>query len=417
MTRRTVIARVLVGVVLAAAVAAPAFGDDIIAQKQRTDDRIGALQGSLASKQQDEAALRSQIADVTSRIQSLEERVGDVSLHLTTLEHDLDLHRRRLAKLNQLWRLQTDELNRYKRRYAQQLNVLAKRLVTIYEEGTPSTIDFLIGARSITDVLNQADYVTRIGKEDQQIAAQVRSAKLAVNAARVHTVALEARVRGEQRTISARAAQARAVRDALVGARDSLAGTQQQKLVALSKLTASEQAEASEIDALQAASNRIAAQIRAAQAAAAARAERRRVRHDARRRPVDGAAAAVGVVLGADLAGERAGHQPLRLALGPHAPGHRHRRADRNADPRRRRGDRHLLRLGGGLRQLRRARQRRRSRDRLRPPVVDRRHVRPARRTRATIIGYTGCTGHCTGPHLHFEVRINGDPVDPLGYL
>ena len=33
------------------------------------------------------------------------------------------------------------------------------------------------------------------------------------------------------------------------------------------------------------------------------------------------------------------------------------------------------------------------------------------------IIGYTGCTGHCFGPHLHFEVRINGTPVDPMGYL
>lgn len=33
------------------------------------------------------------------------------------------------------------------------------------------------------------------------------------------------------------------------------------------------------------------------------------------------------------------------------------------------------------------------------------------------IIGYTGCTGHCFGPHLHFEVRVNGAPTDPLAYL
>ena len=37
--------------------------------------------------------------------------------------------------------------------------------------------------------------------------------------------------------------------------------------------------------------------------------------------------------------------------------------------------------------------------------------------TQGQVIGYTGCTGHCFGPHLHFEVRINGTPVDPLGYL
>lgn len=33
------------------------------------------------------------------------------------------------------------------------------------------------------------------------------------------------------------------------------------------------------------------------------------------------------------------------------------------------------------------------------------------------VIGAIGCTGYCTGPHLHFEVRVGGATVDPLSYL
>lgn len=44
--------------------------------------------------------------------------------------------------------------------------------------------------------------------------------------------------------------------------------------------------------------------------------------------------------------------------------------------------------------------------------VISGQHVR-----RGDVIGYVGLSGRSTGPHLHYEVRINDTPVNPYKYL
>jgi murein DD-endopeptidase MepM/ murein hydrolase activator NlpD len=45
-------------------------------------------------------------------------------------------------------------------------------------------------------------------------------------------------------------------------------------------------------------------------------------------------------------------------------------------------------------------------------------HVRVGQRVRkGQPLGVAGCTGSCSGTHLHFEVRRNDEPINPLPFL
>lgn len=44
--------------------------------------------------------------------------------------------------------------------------------------------------------------------------------------------------------------------------------------------------------------------------------------------------------------------------------------------------------------------------------VAEGQHIR-----KGDVIGFVGSTGRSTGPHLHYEVRISGTPVNPIPYM
>jgi murein DD-endopeptidase MepM/ murein hydrolase activator NlpD len=387
--------RITLALVVALVCVTPALASDI-GQKHQIDTKIATLQDRLAAQKQHEQALRDEVAGYTARIRALEGKVGDVSLRLKTLEADLSLHQRRLTALNALFGIQTKRFDFLKQQYAESVDTLNRRLVDIYESEPASTLEVVLGARSIQDALDQVQYMNEIGEQDRRIAAQVRYAKLQVKAARAKTKRLRATVQGETAVISARTAQTRDVRNELIGAASDLSSTKQNKLTDLSKLTAAEQAEASEIDSLQAASNDIAARIRAAQA-----------RHGATSSP--SAAGLIWPVNGPVTSpfGWRWGrmHQGIDIGAPTGAPieaaaagtiiycgwesGY---------------GNLTVIDNGGNL-------------------ATAYGHQSSIAVTcgeqvaQGQVIGYVGCTGHCTGPHLHFEVRIDGNPVDPMGYL
>jgi murein DD-endopeptidase MepM/ murein hydrolase activator NlpD len=390
--------RLALALLILLVVATPAFGDDVT-KKHQVDSKISSLQDWLAAQKQKERSLRNEVNDYTMRIRTLEGKVGDVSLRLQTLEADLSLHQRRLNALNALFAIQNKRYGFLEEQYRESITTLNRRLVDIYESDPASTLDVFLGARNVQDALDQVQYLNDIGQQDKRIAREVATAKAQVKAARAKTKSLRGTVRGETAVISARTAQTRDVRNQLVGASNDLSASKSKRLTDLSQLTASEQAEAGEIDALQAASDAIGARIRAAQA-----------QHGSSgATSTPSAAGLVWPVSGPITSpfGWRWGrmHQGIDIGASTGTPIHAAAAGtviycgweegygnfvviDHGGNLATAYGHQSAIAVACGQ-------------------TV----------AQGQVIGYVGCTGHCTGPHLHFEVRINGNPVDPMGYL
>ena len=401
--------RLTLGLLLALVLAAPALAGDRD-RKRSIDARIEQLKGHLAEQRDKEDALRGQVADVTARIRTLEAQVGDVSLRLRTLERDLALHEERLRKLTELFQLQTKRYDTLKRQHKLSVERLNHRLVDIYESNDVTTFDVVFGAASISDALDKFDYMRAVADQDERIARQVALAKRSVKAARARTAEVRASVRQAARAIAVRTAQTREARDELVGATNDLASSKQEKLEDLSQLTAEERAEAEEIDALQAQSAAIAAAIREAQARAAAQAAAAAARGSSVVSAPPTSSGPLGWPVSGPVTspfGWRWGrmHEGIDIAVGYGTPigaasagtviycgwmgGY---------------GNLVVIDHGGGL-----------ATAYGHQSSIATGCGQPV--SRGQIIGYVGSTGHSTGPHLHFEVRVNGAPVDPLGYL
>jgi len=64
-----------------------------------------------------------------------------------------------------------------KREYALSVQRLNRRLVAIYEQDDPTTIDVLLSAKSFQDVLDQLDYLGAIASQDKHVADAVATAR------------------------------------------------------------------------------------------------------------------------------------------------------------------------------------------------------------------------------------------------
>jgi murein DD-endopeptidase MepM/ murein hydrolase activator NlpD len=384
---------------LLAVVAAPASGD-VASRKAAVDARLQRVQAKIAWAQERERTLATEIASVNGQIRDLASQVGVVSARLAPLERDLQLHKEKLARLNELFRLQTSRYHFYRSEYSALIDRLGNRLVDLYEQGEPSSLEVLFAAKSFDDLVDQANVADSLATQDKSIAGQVGTARERVRVQREHTKKFRSLVAAELRTIAVRTNQVRALRDRLIASENQLAAARANKRGALQDVKESKSAFLHEADGLQQASANLAAQIQAAQA---------RSSYSAPGDTTPSAAGFIWPVNGPVTSGFgwRWGrmHEGIDIGVGYGTP-IRAAAAGRVVYAGWMSGYGNLVAIdhGGGVST---------AYGHQSSVAVGVGQVVSQGQT----IGYVGCTGHCFGPHLHFEVRINGSPVDPLGYL
>ncbi|MDP9232185.1 MAG: peptidoglycan DD-metalloendopeptidase family protein [Actinomycetota bacterium] len=385
-------------VLLLAIVAAPASGD-VAGRKQAIDARLQAVQAKIARAAERERALTADIASVNSQIRGLASQVGVVSVQLAPLERDLALHKEKLNRLKELYRLQTDRFVFYSHEYDVLIERLGNRLIDLYEGGEPGALEVLFSATSFSDLISQADYVDAIGRQDRNIAGQVGTAKQRVHQQREHTKRFRALAAAETRTIAIRAGQVRALRDQLLASKNRLAAARAAKRESLRNVAESKKEFLHEVAGLAQASASLAAQIQSAQSSNSYS-------------PGDTSASAAGFIWPVNGPvtsgfGMRWGrmHEGIDIGVASGTPIHA-AASGRVVYSGWMDGYGNLVAIDQG-RGISTAYAHQSS-----IAVGNGQTV-----SQGQVIGYVGCTGHCFGPHLHFEVRINGSAVDPLGYL
>jgi murein DD-endopeptidase MepM/ murein hydrolase activator NlpD len=352
------------------------------------------LRDRIELERQREGVLTSEIEAATGRIRGLEAQIGPLAARLDRLEVELGEKRERLGELSRRYARETRRLAIVTADRALAERRLEGRLVSLYQHEPPDLLSIVLTSDGFDDLIDQLQLFSDIARRDREIADQLGRAQEEVRTTRRRTGALKQEVWEATRALADRATEQRSVLGELVAQRSDLEQARAGKEALLDDVRASRHRHEEDLEAMLAASAGLATTIQAAQAAAPAE--------------TPSAAGLVWPVHGVLTSGfgPRWGrmHEGIDIAAPTGTP-IRSAAAGTVVFAGWAGGYGNLVVVdhGGGLAT---------AYGHQSAIFVTAGHVEQGR-----VLGAVGSTGNSTGPHLHFEVRISGAPVDPLGYL
>ena len=367
--------------------------------KYRIDSRIDTLRGRAAAADRRAGVLTEELSAVAGQVRELEAGVRGQRARLAVLEGQLAGARAHLTRLDRTIAAQTVRLERLRGEYRVALRRLEVRVRELYMTDGPDALAFVLGTASFADLIDNLDLLGRIGRQDERIATRVKASRDGVADARRRTRVARVQAAHVEAAVASATAEQQGLVSRLVASRDALVSARRDKSATLASIREDRESTLAEIDALEAQSAALAERIRQAQQQASTPSIVAPSGSGVLGWPVSGPvtsgfgirwgrmhegidiavgvgtavrAAAAGTVI---YAGWMSGYG--NLVVVDHGNGLSTAYA-------------HNSSLAVGVGQSVSAGQ---------------------------LVSYSGNTGNSTGPHVHFEVRVNGSAVDPLGYL
>jgi murein DD-endopeptidase MepM/ murein hydrolase activator NlpD len=355
-------------------------------------DRIDQKRAEVERAREKEGVLTTTIQGYSNRIDNLEGQIQAVQSRLDRAQASLDQQKQELLEVRDRLEVARDRLARLRSELVTARRLLAQRLVEIYKSDTPDALTVVLESDGFGDLLERTAFLERISDQDREITDRVRGLRDQAQDQATELAELEEREQLAAERILRERDQIASAQGQLVSSRDELASVRADKRGVLAQVHAQKQDALEDLASLEAEQARVAGALQGSPG------------------PIkQGSGQLIWPVNGPVVSpfGMRWGrlHAGVDIAVPSGTP-------IRAADS----GTVVLMGWVGGYGNYTCV-QHTASMSTCYAHQSSFATSNGANVSQGQVIGYVGCTGHCFGDHLHFEVRINGSPVDPMGYL
>ena len=368
-------------------------------QSAPLSERIEAKRSMVEKSKRREGVLTTDIERYSNRIGGLQGEIRQLQGRQDKIQRDLDAKRAELLRLRDRLERARDRLVRLRADLAEAEKALAIRLVELYKADEPDALTVVLQADGFADLLERTEFLERVSEQDQRIIARVRVLKAAATKQAKTLGNLERRAEAAANAIQARRDELAASKGRLVRTRGGLANARDGRKSLLRRVRTDRAHAEHDLAALERQQARVRSALQSVQGDTFSGGGPIRRGSGSLIWPVNGPVSSP--------FGQRWGR--LHAGVDISAPSGTPIRA---ADS----GRVVLLGWTGGYGNYTCV-QHTSSMSTCYAHQSAYRTSNGASVRQGQVIGAVGNTGNSTGAHLHFEVRINGSPVDPMGYL